>query len=638
MNTTNFSFINGIAAPSFLKENILPTLTSQHKKITLIASAILGGFILCLLGILYWTKSKNAVQIKVEDNPKIILSNESKDLLQRLKKINDRYFFRPDQVLMNKLKEVDPVELSKVLKYFFAEMIQEGRLTDPVKFLDRLATVIPLAKLQEAVKDDVGDALTQAKGMFEEAKHYLKMTNENTSPSIRERISSILDGIISVIETIITLFGIGEIFKPAENESHADLKSQKLMMLFAYFSMLSAVILPLLGAVTGGLIMGGTLLSIAALSIIWPYIKPKPTHLPANAENLTKLVRKGGFVAEGRKESLDEIANILKMNRHAILVGEPRVGKSVTALAFAQAIERSDYPELKGKVVFRINTADLIGLKASSIGGGNNILNRISAEMGRHRDDIILVLDEIHMACKNNEKIADQLKTFLDEGGEFRHVIGITTTKEYDLHVKDNNAFSLRFDKVDIENTNQDETLKILSDTVLASYSKPLIKKGALDHIYEKSCKIKDAPQPATSRRRSKQCINLTEKTQKSPTNKKITEVSNKIISLYSISAATTGGGKKEEIAKIAELEKEKNMLQEALSKEQKELEKLFKSKDLLNRVRKETYSSVLKIAPLAQTTLNAANEKQLKLFILLREFLGRSLETHIAETSRLWE
>src|SRR5205085_1295374 len=151
-------------------------------------------------------------------------------------------------------------------------------------------------------------------------------------------------------------------------------------------------------------------------------IKPKTTHLPANAENWTKQVQNGGFVAQGRKESLDEIANIIKMNRHAILVGPSRVGKSLTAKAFAQAVERGDYPELKGKVVFRINTTDIVGQKASFLGGGNNILNKISAAMGRHRDDIILVLDEIHMACKNNEKIADQLKTFLDEAGEFPHV------------------------------------------------------------------------------------------------------------------------------------------------------------------------------------------------------------------------
>lgn len=559
----------------------------------------------------------------------INLSGESADVLQKLKRINTGYFFRPDHALVSKLKVIDPVELTKILNCFFMEMVQENRVEDPVKFLDRLATVIPFAKLQEAVKDDIGDALKEAKGMFEEAKLYLQMTEENTSPTLRARISSVIDGLLSVIESIITAFGIGDFFKPAESEIHADFKSNKIMMLLGLFGTITTLILPLFGPVNGSLIIGGTLLSIAALSIIWPFIKPKATHLPANAENWTDQVRKGGFVAQGRKESLDEIANILKMNRHAILVGPSRVGKSLTAKAFAKAIERGDYPELKGKVVFRINTTDIIGQQASFLGGGNTILNKISAAMGRHRNDIILVLDEIHMACKNNEKIADQLKTFLDQGGEFPHVIGITTEEEYKQYVKDNHAFSLRFDKVDIKNTNQDETLKILGDTVLRNRSKPIIKEGALDRIYDKSCKVKDAPQPAASLNLLNRCINRTQRTQKSPTEKKIIDVSNKILSLRS-QAAASRSRKKDAKVQITELKKQMSELQDILCKEKDELDKLFKSKDLLNRVTKETYSTVLRISAISQKKLNSKNEKQLKLFILLHEFLGRSIESHI--------
>lgn len=564
---------------------------------------------------------------------KIVLSEESADLLQQLKKINKGYFFRPDNTLLNKLKNVSSIELTKVLNCFFSEMVQEDCITDPFKLLDRLATIIPLAKMEEAVKDDIDDVLKEAKSLFEEAKYYLQM-NRNTSLSLRKLISSILDGIISAIESITTGFGIGEFFKPAESDLHADFKAQKIMLLLSLFSMLTTMMLPLLGAETGALIIGGTLLSIAVLSIIWPFIKPIPAHLPANAENWTKQIQNTSFVGQGRKESLNEIANIIKMNRHAILVGPSRVGKSLTAKAFAQAIERGDYPELKGKVVFRINTTDIIGHQASFLGGGNNILNKISAAMGRHRNDIILVLDEIHMACKNNEKMADQLKTFLDENGDFPHVIGITTEEEYENHVKDNHAFSLRFDKVNIENTSQDETLKILGDTLLRSRSKPLINDGALDRIYEKSCEVKDAPQPTSALKLLKRCINRTETSQKSPTEKKIIKVSNKILSLRS-QAAVRRGRKKDVNKQIHELEKQISELQEVLEKEQKELNKLFKAKELLDRVTKETYSTILKISAISQKTLNSKNEKQLKLFLLLHEFLGRSLEAHIEETAK---
>jgi uncharacterized coiled-coil protein SlyX len=573
--------------------------------------------------------------------PKINLSESSADTLQRLKQINSSYFFRPegyffgpDEVLMNNLKAIDPIELKKVLSNFFIEMLEEDCITDPVTFLDRLAAVIPFEKLQGAVKDNVDDALTEAKGMFEEAKYYLQMTQENRSPDIQACISSILDGIISAIESIIAAFGIGDFFKPADSDMQADMKSTKITMMLSLFSMITTMILPLLEVADGGLIIGQILLGIATLSAIWPSIKPMTTHLQAHAKNWTKEVQNGCFVAQGRKESLNEIANIIKMKRHAILVGPSRVGKSLTAKAFVQAVERGDYPELKGKVVFCINTTDIVGHKASILGGGNNILNEISTAMGRHRDDIILVLDEAHMACKNNEKIADQLKTFLDENGEFPHVIAITTEEEYEKYVKENTAFSLRFDKVEIKNTSQDETLKILGDTLLKSRSKPMIKEDTLDYIYSKTSEDENAPQPSTSLKLLKRCINKTEKTQASPTEKKIIEVSNKINSLRS-QAAASRGRKKDVKVQIAELEKQIVELKEALSKEQKDLDKLFKSKDLLDQVTKETYLSVLRISASAQKTLNSQDKKQLNLFLFLHEFLGKSLESHIEAKSK---
>lgn len=401
------------------------------------------------------------------------------------------------------------------------------------------------------------------------------------------------------------------------------------MTLLHLFGIITPMLLPILGAANAGLLIGGILACIAALSAIWPFIKPKTTHLPANAENWTKQVQNGSFVAQGRKESLDAIATILKTNRHAILVGPSRVGKSLTAKAFAQSIERGDYPELKGKVIFRINTTDIADQKASFLGGGNNILNKISAVMGRHRNDIILVLDEIHMACKNKAKVSDQLKTFLDEEGEFPHVIGITTEKEY-KHVKDNHAFSLRFDRVDIKNTSQDETLKILSNVLLKSRSKPLIKENMLNLIYEKSSQNKEVPQPAAALHLLKQCINRTEKTQQSPTEKKTIEISSKIQAIRSQTALSFG--KKSIKDEVAVLEKQLSTLKETLYKEHSELNKLFKSKKLLNIVTKQTYSSIIKIATVAHKT--GQNKKNLKSF-LLNELLSRSLESHIEKTAK---
>lgn len=401
------------------------------------------------------------------------VSFNSNLFIQKLKQVNKPLFFWPDRQLVQQLKTIDAVELKKLLNQFLAEAVRDHQIGDPVRFLDRLAQILPLEKIA------VGDALKEAKMLFEEAKLYLDSMAPHPSPTIRERLSAILEGLMAVLDSLITVFGITEFFKPAQNEMHAGEKAQKIFMLVSLFSMVTGVLLPTLGAATGGAIIGGIFLTFTALSLIWPKIKPLPKALPVNAENWTEEVRRGKCFAEGRKEALDQVANILKAKRHVLLVGPSRVGKSLTVKAFARAIERGEYPELKGKLVFRLNTTDLIGYKPSLLGGNKGeILDKISASMGRHRNDIILVLDEGHMACKNGETLADKLKTLVEEGGEFPAVILITTDEEY-KHVKENNAFSLRFDKVDIKSTSREETLSILALNLLRMPSKPLIEAGA---------------------------------------------------------------------------------------------------------------------------------------------------------------
>lgn len=560
------------------------------------------------------------------------LSLEPTDLLERLKQMHTGYFFRPDPTLVNQLKNVSSIELKNLLASLFSEVVQNGCVTDPIKFLDRLATLIPLEAIEAATQENGFDALQEAKDMFEEAKHYLQMTQGSSSLNLRASISFVLDGMISLIEILVSAFGVGGFFKAPESEMQAEAKSHKVMMLVSLFSTVTQMLIPLLKTEAGAKIAGRVFIGIVAVSSIWPWVKPMTQNLP-HAVNWTKQVELGRLVAEGRKESLDEIASILKAGRNPILVGDPRVGKSLTAKAFAQAVARGNYPELKGKVVFRINVADLIGQQGFSFFGSDDVLSKISAQMGRHRGNIILVLDEIHMACKNKEKIGDQLKTLIEEGGDFAQVIGITTTDEYE-HIRGNGALSLRFDKVDIKNTNDAETLKVLSDAVLTSRLKPIIAAEALDRVYKRAQACPQAPQPTTSLKLLKQCINQTNQTQTSPVQKQIAEISNKILSLRA-QAAASRGRKRGTKTEISQLEGTMHGLQEQLSREQEELDKLFKSKDLLDRVTKETYSSVLKIAALGSATLHAKNEPQVKRFALLHMFLGPLLQQHINETAK---
>ena len=568
--------------------------------------------------------------------------SQTANLLQQLKQMHSGHFFKPEAQLVHKLKEMPAVELTALLNSHFTEMVEENQIGDPIKFLEPLAEAIPLTSLEAAVHTDAPRLLEEAQGMFEEAKLYLKMDQHSPLLVIKEHVLRVLDIIVSALESVINAFGVRDFFKPAENEAHSRSNSEKISMLLRLFTMVTALVLPLIGAATAGWVIGGALLGIAALSLLWPFIKPQPSHLPANAENWTKQVQQSAASLEGRRDCMDQIANILKMNRHVMLVGPSRVGKTLTAKAFVQAIERGDYPELKGKLVFRINAADLIGQKASMMGGGDNILYKISDAMGRHRNDIILVLDEIHMTCKNNEKMADQLKPFLDEGGDFPHVIGITTDEEFEKYVRDNHAFSLRFDRVDVENMGREETLQVLSHAVLSSQAKPLIKNGVLQYIYEKSNQIEEARQPAASLKLLRKCIAQTEKTQQSPTEKKIAVLIAQIGSLRALAAANRSREKKDGLqevgieakASIPQLEKQLQDLYKQLNGEKKKVEALLKSKHLLDKVSKEIYSAAVKLSRMAQQSLNHKQEKQLKKYILLREFLSKAVESYVVEKS----
>jgi ATP-dependent Clp protease ATP-binding subunit ClpA len=541
---------------------------------------------------------------------------EIQNLSSQLKQLNESYYSEESDALKQRLARLDTAKLESVIQTFFKEHIDKADLTHPEQLLDRLSLVMPSPNIEQI--------RSQTHNECPQAEYYLAMT-QNTGVDWREHISALCDGVIAIIDNVIRAFGIAAFFEATDSDLHADFKSQKIMMLLSLFSMLMTMLMPIVGLPAASIAIGGFFLTLFVLSFLWPCIKPMPQHLPANAENWTQQIKQGGCVGQGRKQAFDAIANILKMNRHPILVGPSRVGKSLTAKGFAQAIARGDYPELKGKVVFRINTADLLDQKPSFLGGGNNILQQISLAMGRHRKNIILVLDEIHMACKNNEKISDMLKTFLEEGGEFAHVIGITTEEEY-VHVAANTAFSLRFDRVNIENTNREETLRILADAALKSVQRPLLEEGILSYIYDKTCDI-EAPQPTTALKLLKKCINQTSKTQKSSTEEEGMRVDNEIHSLKAQGSAYRKMPQEVQ-EKLTALKEQRVRLEASQRAEQRALGQLFQSKELLEKIKTHYYRSVIQTASGQLTNPQATH-------LHLTHLLIEVLETAIKEKSQ---
>jgi len=504
----------------------------------------------------------------------------------------------------------------------------------------QLAETYSLEQIQEEVRNEFPfhqNALHTAKELLHEAKYYLE-TAQDLPPSTRTRISSLLDSMIAVLESFLNAFGIAVFFKPADNEIHSEFKGQKIMMLVSLFTLLSGVLMPVLGPALCGSVLGGIFLATSALSLIYPHFRPAPTSLP-HADNWSKECRIGHLAfPEGRKASLDEIAATLIASKnshtHALLLGKTGVGKTETIKAFVHALERGDYPELKGKQVFYINTANLVN-SADMFSGSNRILARISEALGRHRDQFILVLDEIHLACQKKKKtgIGDQLKTLLDSGKKgFPYVIGITTEEEFyrDIYL-DHAAFARRFKQITIQNTEDSETLKILNHFLIKKAPTILLAPNAIQNLLNKTKSAfgEQAAQPGTSLKILSQCLKKTGPSEKPPLQIQIEQIRNRIQAIYSQSAAASLLPYTQENETAAKWEKEIQNLEKLLKKEQTDIDYLIALQSELALTKTSAFQTALEASDFARNLL-PKQKKKLKEFLLQTHFLAPALEKTI--------
>lgn len=534
-------------------------------------------------------------------------------------------------------------QLNEILKPVMQEI---ATLDKPIQLMQRLASILSLEQLQDAVRIEHSlhtDALETAKEMLTEARYVLQKKCEKASPPVRERLSDAVDSMLSILETILLAFGAGDFFEPTDSTYKKEMKSSRIFMLASFASLLTAMV----GTTIGSSAIGWIVISIVGLSIIFPYIRPIPSYLPKGV-NWTKQYRQGKLSpSDGRKKILDEIVHTIicstKVKTHPMLVGPSGIGKTETAKAFVEAIERGDYPDLKGKRVFYFNCADLV--KGSDfLQGENKTLSKINDEISRHRNDVILIFDEIHLTCqKHAGAFADQLKTLLDPGGmNFPNVIGITTEEEFyrDIYVN-NAAFARRFKRINIENPDDDEMLAILTDAFFRQAHKQILENGALQILIKKTKEAfgENAPEPITAMKLLSSCIQRTSETQKSPLEKKAEQVRMNIQSLIAQQAA--GHGKAilpyQRREAILHLEQELRKLEENLEMERKELGRFFQLRDQLAESKMATFKTVIKAAHLNQKALSPRDKNTLTSFLLCSHWLSPALQKRVlSEASRL--
>lgn len=212
--------------------------------------------------------------------------------------------------------------------------------------------------------------------------------------------------------------------------------------------------------------------------------------------DLTKAAAEGVLdPVIGREKEIERVAQILSRRKknNPILIGQPGVGKS--AIVEGLAIRIAQHKVCRQLWDKRVLVLDLSSVVAGTKYRGQfeERIRNIVQELQKN-PDIIIFIDEIHTMvgagnASGSMDAANMLKPALARG-EIQ-CIGATTTDEYRKTIEKDGALERRFQKILVEPTTKDETLKILQQL-----------KGR----YEEHHRVKYTPEAIAA------CVRLTER------------------------------------------------------------------------------------------------------------------------------
>lgn len=169
----------------------------------------------------------------------------------------------------------------------------------------------------------------------------------------------------------------------------------------------------------------------------------------------------------GRDSEIRNVIRILsrKTKNNPVLIGEPGVGKTAIAEGLAQRIVRGDVPEsLKDKTIFSLDMGALIA-GAKYRGEFEERLKAVLTEIKKSDGKILLFIDELHTIVgagktEGSMDAGNLLKPMLARGE--LHCIGATTLDEYRKYIEKDAALERRFQPVQIDEPNVEDTISIL--------------------------------------------------------------------------------------------------------------------------------------------------------------------------------
>ncbi len=168
----------------------------------------------------------------------------------------------------------------------------------------------------------------------------------------------------------------------------------------------------------------------------------------------------------GRDKEVDALIEVLlrKKKSNPLLIGPAGVGKTAIVEELARRIKNKNVPlSLENKLIVELPMGDLVsGTKYR--GEFEERLTKIIKEVIKNKN-IILFVDEVHTmvnagGAEGAINAKDILKPYLARGDI--HLIGATTTEEYERYIAKDKALERRFETILIKEPTLEETKEIL--------------------------------------------------------------------------------------------------------------------------------------------------------------------------------
>ncbi len=193
--------------------------------------------------------------------------------------------------------------------------------------------------------------------------------------------------------------------------------------------------------------------------------RPTPI-LDSLGSDFTLRARSGGFFPLiGRAKEVGEAFRVLKEGQgNVLLVGESGAGKSTILQGIAELMTAEDVPkELQDKRLIVVDPGSLIA-GAAGMGDLEKRMQDIIREIAI-AGNVILAIEDIHNllgagSTGSGADVSTILMNALSQG--YLHVLGTTTTPEFQQYIANKETFLRRFQVVKIPEMNQDEAIQVL--------------------------------------------------------------------------------------------------------------------------------------------------------------------------------